>query len=92
MTRARVLGRELQTSAEAMWLAVSAKRPCPVCRSKHGCLVHEENDFVSCTKEPSQWPLTNGTWLHRLSSLAECGGTSIVLPASRRSTNAHKRA
>jgi hypothetical protein len=31
--------------------------------------------FVSCERTPSQWPMTTGTWLHRLEQ------TLLVAPA-----------
>ena len=50
---------------DAAWLAVSEQSPCPICASNDGCQVHEEDDFASCRRVPSVWPLINGAWLHR---------------------------
>lgn len=53
--------------SEADWTAVCAKRPCPVCGSIEGsCRGHVEESFVCCAHRPSEWPMTNGAWLHRL--------------------------
>lgn len=52
----------------AEWTTVSTKRPCPVCGSNSACLVHGERAFACCAKNPSEWPLTTGAWLHRLHS------------------------
>jgi hypothetical protein len=30
--------------------------------------VHTVDDFACCAREPSEWKLTNGSWLHRLRS------------------------
>ncbi|MGC4087888.1 MAG: hypothetical protein QM756_08325 [Polyangiaceae bacterium] len=53
---------------EAEWRIVSEVRPCPVCGGTSDCKLHTFDDFASCSREPSEWPLTNGAWLHRLSS------------------------
>lgn len=53
-------------SADAAWRGVSVKKPCPVCGGSDGCFIHEEDVFASCGQHPSDWPLTNGTWLHRI--------------------------
>lgn len=50
---------------EADWESVTLHRPCPVCGSSQGCSTHSKL-FVSCERERSQWPMTTGTWLHRL--------------------------
>ena len=50
---------------DAAWVAVSEQAPCPICASNEGCQVHEEDDFASCRRVPSVWPLINGAWLHR---------------------------
>lgn len=53
--------------SETDWQAVCAKRPCPVCASVEGpCSGHVDEDFASCARCPSDWPMTNGGWLHRL--------------------------
>ena len=48
------------------WSNVSELRPCPVCGSPSGCSVHADGAFASCSREQSEWPLTNGSWLHRV--------------------------
>lgn len=63
-------------SNDGEWRGVSVRRPCPVCGSNEGCFVHEEDAFASCAKRPSDWPLVNGAWLHRVdsaSALAKLG-------------------
>lgn len=50
---------------EADWESVTLQRPCPVCSSTQGCSTHSRS-FVSCERTPSQWPMTTGTWLHRV--------------------------
>jgi len=56
-------------SGDAVWRGVSLRKPCPVCGSGEGCFLHEDAEFASCAKNPSDWPLTNGTWLHRVIEL-----------------------
>jgi hypothetical protein len=65
MTRLQLGGSSEQVAADAVWRGASARNPCPICGGSEGCFVHEEDDFVSCGTSPSDWPLTNGTWLHR---------------------------
>lgn len=62
-----------QRDHEAMWRRVSIRRPCPICAGVDGCSVHEEDSFASCSREPSDWPLTNGGWLHRVIHPAPLG-------------------
>jgi len=50
------------------WRVVSEIRPCPICGGTSDCKTHAADDFASCTREPSEWPLTNGAWLHRVTS------------------------
>lgn len=52
----------------AEWMAVSSKKPCPVCGSISVCLVHGDESFACCSNNQSEWPLTTGAWLHRLKS------------------------
>jgi len=61
MTRA-VLSAAIDTD----WRLVSQERPCPVCGSQDACSVHTKDDFACCAREPSQWKLTTGAWLHRV--------------------------
>lgn|GEM_PF-3389477 len=56
---------------DAGWQLVTMRSPCPVCGGSEGCATHEEDAFASCAKEPSDWPLTNGAWLHRLDDESE---------------------
>jgi hypothetical protein len=35
--------------------------------------------FVSCAREPSQWKLTNGSWLHRITQ--QGGGRKLEILA-----------
>ena len=58
-----------QHVAGDLWQGVSAKRPCPVCGGSQGCFVHDDDAFASCSQSPSEWPLVNGAWLHRIAEL-----------------------
>ena len=51
------------------WRQVSHERPCPVCGSQSACSIHIEDAFACCAREPSQWKLTTGAWLHRTQAL-----------------------
>jgi hypothetical protein len=63
MTRA-VLSHAIDTE----WRLVNSTRPCPVCGSHDACSTQEE--FASCSREPSEWKLTNGSWLHKTQARA----------------------
>jgi hypothetical protein len=65
---------------DADWDDVSPHRPCSVCGAGSSCRRHIDNAFVSCARRQSQWPLTNGAWLHRL--------TELAAPAAREGTSA----
>jgi hypothetical protein len=56
----------LSAAIDSEWKLVSHGRPCPVCGSDDGCSVHTVDDFACCAREPSEWKLTNGSWLHKL--------------------------
>jgi hypothetical protein len=55
-----------RTPTEGDWDDVSERNPCPVCGAESDCSRHVDDSFVSCARRPSEWPLTNGGWLHRL--------------------------
>jgi hypothetical protein len=48
------------------WKLVSNARPCPVCGAHDACSIHLQDDFACCAREPSEWKLTNGSWLHKI--------------------------
>ena len=54
------------TAIDHDWDHVSEREPCPICGSDSGCHRHAADAFVSCARRPSDWPLTNGGWLHRV--------------------------
>jgi len=64
----------LSAAIDSEWKLVSHGRPCPVCGADDSCSVHTVDDFACCAREPSDWKLTNGSWLHRVR------GTSRVTP------------
>lgn len=66
MTRAVLSG-----AIDSDWRLVSQARPCPVCGAEDTCGVHTVDDFACCARAPSEWKLTNGSWLHRLQAPSE---------------------
>jgi len=48
------------------WKNVSSHRPCPICGASAACRTHPDGMFACCAQEPSEWPMTNGAWLHRI--------------------------
>ncbi len=57
----------LSAAIDSDWKLVSQGRPCPVCGAEDTCGVHLVDQFACCARAPSDWKLTNGSWLHRLS-------------------------
>jgi len=56
----------LSAAIDSDWRMVSQERPCPVCGADDACSIHTADPFACCAREPSNWKLTNGSWLHRL--------------------------
>ncbi len=68
------MSRVVSTSSiDIDWRAVSLHKPCPVCGGPSGCTYHGQAPFVGCANKPSDWPLTSGSWLHRLEPLRRAG-------------------
>lgn len=57
---------EQEPTVDFDWANVTDKRPCPVCGGGSRCRRHTVDAFASCARRPSEWPLTNGSWLHRV--------------------------
>ena len=55
-----------RTPIDGEWDDVSEYHPCPVCGADSRCSRHVDDAFVSCARRSSEWPLTNGGWLHRV--------------------------
>jgi hypothetical protein len=51
---------------EMEWTTATNTSPCPICGGDQGCKRHIDNTFASCAQQPSEWPLTDGGWLHRV--------------------------
>jgi hypothetical protein len=65
-----IVNPQLRRNAEDIeWVAVTKSRPCQVCGAHEGCRTRDE--FACCTHRVSDWPLTNGAWLHRLDASCE---------------------
>ncbi len=58
----------LTAAIDSDWRLVSQERPCPVCGAEDTCGIHTVDKFACCARAPSEWKLTNGSWLHRLQS------------------------
>jgi hypothetical protein len=67
------------STSEFEWEGVSDENPCPICGARSICRLHDDERFACCLQRPSEWPLTNGGWLHRLSREI----VSITTPADR---------
>jgi hypothetical protein len=70
-------------SAELEWLNVSVWRRCPICGGVDGCKTHAEGSFAACGRQPSDWPMTSGAWLHRVRpAFARITAASDAMPLS----------
>ena len=58
----------LTAAIDSDWSIVTDSKPCPICGSAAGCSIHSNAEFACCAREPSDWKLTNGAWLHRVQS------------------------
>jgi hypothetical protein len=63
------------------WNRVSGSLPCPVCGGDDECRTHAEEAFACCLRQPSDWRLSNGGWLHRIGSFE----AKLSVGSSRRS-------
>ena len=56
---------------DLQWVAVSIEHPCPICAAIDGCGVAlcPECTAVNCLRIVSDFPMTDGGWLHRLSAV-----------------------
>jgi hypothetical protein len=67
------------------WNSVTEYHPCRICGADSACSRRFDEAFVSCAHRPSEWPLTNGAWLHRVATpaaapLAELSTGRAALP------------
>jgi hypothetical protein len=60
------------------WNGVTGAEPCPVCGGLNQCRMHSDESFVCCVREPSDWRLENGGWLHRVTATARVSRNSDV--------------
>ena len=70
-------------SQEAEWKLVSERHPCLICQAADGCHRDDEGAFACCSRNPSDWPLTNGSWLHRVERAEHVVAAHIVAFTSR---------
>ena len=79
---------------ELRWTGVSVGQRCPVCGAPGGCGVapFRGGIAVDCRRVVSSWPMTEGSWLHRLpddeavddaSHATEGAACAFPLPAAR---------
>jgi hypothetical protein len=71
----------LSVGIDSDWRLVSQERPCPVCGAEDACSIHTDDAFACCAREPSDWKLTNGSWLHKVraqSGVIEAAGTGVL--------------
>jgi hypothetical protein len=58
------------SAIETEWTFVSVKRPCTICAGHEGCRRGFDDEFACCTRVSSEWPLSAGGWVHRVSRAA----------------------
>jgi hypothetical protein len=60
------------------WNRVTGAEPCPVCGGPTECRLHSDESFACCVRQPSDWRLENGGWLHRVNERTRAKRTSEV--------------
>ena len=55
------------SAVEVEWTFVSSKHPCSICGGHDGCRSGFEHEFACCKRVSSEWPLSAGGWVHRVS-------------------------
>ncbi|MEN9579591.1 MAG: hypothetical protein RJA70_2600 [Pseudomonadota bacterium] len=77
LKRSQTIGITDDTS----WSFVTESKPCPVCGSLGGCRRHVNADFACCERRASEWKLTTGAWLHRITPVfsRNATATSVLL-------------
>ena len=58
------------SAVEVEWTFVSVKHPCHICAGHEGCRSSCDDEFACCTRLSSEWPLSAGGWVHRVSHVA----------------------
>jgi hypothetical protein len=58
-----------ESVSDGDWTSVSAKYPCSICGGCNRCGRSSGDEFASCVRTASDWPLTTGGWVHRLGNL-----------------------
>ena len=78
------------SAVEVEWTFASAKHPCPICAGHEGCRSGFEDEFACCTRISSDWPLSAGGWVHRMSRLVHAAsvGTGDPSPGAREASGA----
>jgi hypothetical protein len=69
------------SAVEVEWTFVSAKQPCTVCGGHAGCRRGLDDEFACCTRVSSEWPLSAGGWVHRLSRFLSRAREDNAAPA-----------
>jgi len=72
-----------QTAMPSVWVRVSKKRPCPVCKKNDWCGVTADGVFACCMRVKTDRPVKNGGWLHRLTGSAPRPIPRLCLPPPR---------
>jgi hypothetical protein len=55
------------SAVEVEWAFASVKHPCTICGGHVGCRRGLDDEFACCARVSSEWPLSAGGWVHRLS-------------------------
>jgi hypothetical protein len=83
----------LTAAIDSDWSIVTESKPCPICGSAVGCSLHSNAEFACCAREPSDWKLTNGAWLHRVQSALRmpASGSANLVTAEFQQSGTHIR-
>jgi hypothetical protein len=60
------------------WVEVSVAQPCRICGAVRECLMRASGEFADCHQVTSDWPMTDGGWLHRLDTMTVLDRSELV--------------
>jgi len=72
-----------ESAIEAEWTDVSVKHPCPICGGHDGCRWRLDDEFACCAQVLSEWPLSVGGWVHRVSGFSLATSQRLGDPSAK---------
>lgn len=70
------------SAVEIEWTFASVRHPCIICAGQDGCRKSYDGEFACCTRIASEWPLSAGGWVHRVSRAARAAFHALGEPSA----------